>query len=116
MGTYVPFFFPYASVACTYVCVRGRRNRVPSRMCAKVGGVWVDSEFAHGLSPSSVYTHIKHIHRNVIITSYIIHRSILTGLYVSIKTIMNSQEKKVDISAYLYVLIIFVAFAVGISL
>ena len=38
------------------------------------------------------------------------------GLYVSIKNIMNIQEKKVDISAVLYVLIIVVAFTVGIIL
>ena len=38
------------------------------------------------------------------------------ALYVSTKNIMNSQEKKLDISAGLYVLIIFVAFAVGILL
>ena len=38
------------------------------------------------------------------------------ALYVSIKNIMKSQEKKLDISAGLYVLIIFIAFAVGILL
>ena len=56
------------------------------------------------------------MHKNVIINSYIIHRCILMALYVSIKNIMNSQEKKLDISAGLYVLIIVVAFAVGIFL
>jgi len=63
------------------------------------------------------YIHIYlNAHKSLIISSYIIHRSILTGLYVSIKNIMNMQEKKLDISACLYVLIIIIAFAVGITL
>ena len=37
-------------------------------------------------------------------------------LYVLIKNTMEMQKEKVDISAYLYMLIIFVAFAVGILL
>ena len=37
-------------------------------------------------------------------------------LYVSTKNIMEIQEKRIDISAGLYVLIIVVAFAVGILL
>ena len=112
-----PFFsLSYASVALAYVCVWMRRNCAPSTYVRESRVGWVDSQFEHDLSPSSVYTHIKYIHKNVIITSYIRHRCILMGLYVSIKNIMNPQEKKLDISACLYVLIIIAAFAVGITL
>ena len=55
------------------------------------------------------------MHKNVIITSYIRHCYVLMGYYVLINNIMNMQERKIDISAYLYVLIIVVAFAVGIT-
>ena len=93
-----------------------RHNHVPYTIAHDRAQVYVYSELVHGLSPSSVYTHIKYMHKNVIITSYISHRCSLTEYYVSTKNIMNSQEKKVDISAYLYVLIIFIAFVIGISL
>jgi len=36
------------------------------------------------------------------------------GCYVSIKNNMNTQEKKLDISAFLYILIMIIVFTLGI--
>ena len=53
-------------------------------------------------------------HTHVIIMSYLKYGYVLMGCYVSIKNNMNTQEKKLDISTAIYIIIMVVVFTLGV--
>ena len=60
------------------------------------------------------YTHMTIRHINVIIMLYLKCSYVLMGCYVSIKNNMNTQEKKLDISTAIYIIIMVVVFTLGV--
>ena len=104
----------YVSVTRTY---RGAIIACHRRMCAYIceaGAIHSSHTVFHHRAYIRIYPNTLLCHYCVIIVSYVKCDYVLMGYYVSIKRIMNTQEKRLDISTFVYVAIMITAFTFGV--